>query len=96
MMLSMSSVASMKAPDSLPGVSDDIFIIFRPTKAFLNIRNKKISGRIKSDNVVACRRQTTGARYCIRPMEYTGNRSTKVVHFEPHFEGEEVVLALFV
>ena len=29
-------------------------------------------------------------------MENTGNRSTKVVHFEPRFEGEEVVLALFV
>ena len=62
----------------------------------MNVRNKKISGRVKSDNVVACRRQTTGARHCIRPMEYTGNRSTKVVHFEPHFEEEEVVLALFV
>ena len=26
----------------------------------------------------------------------TGNGSTKVVHFEPRFEGEEVVLAPFV
>ena len=51
---------------------------------------------VKSDNVVACRRQPTGARYCIRPMEYTGNGSTKVVHFEPLFQEEEVVLAPLV
>ena len=42
MMPYVSSVASMKVPYSLPGVSDGIFIIFRPTKAFLNVRNKKI------------------------------------------------------
>ena len=29
-------------------------------------------------------------------MVNTGNGSTKVVHFEPRFEGEEVVLAPFV
>ena len=29
-------------------------------------------------------------------MVNTGNRSTKVVHFEPHFEEEGVVLGLFV
>ena len=66
------------------------------TKAFLNVRNKKFLGRIESNNVVACRRQTTSTRYCIGPMEYTGNGSTKVVHFEPRFEGEGVVLAPFV
>ena len=29
-------------------------------------------------------------------MVNTGNGSTKVVHFEPRFEGEGVVLGLFV
>ena len=29
-------------------------------------------------------------------MVNTGNGSTKVVHFEPRFKGEEVVLAPFV
>ena len=29
-------------------------------------------------------------------MENTGNGSTRVVHFEPRFEGEGVVLGLFV
>ena len=87
MMPSVSFVVSMKAQDTLPVVFYGISIVFRPTKAFFNVRNKKNSGRIKSDDVVACRRQMTGAQYCIVPMEYrlTGIGWAELVHFDRIF-----------
>ena len=62
-MASVASVASMKPPDALPVVCDGIFIIFGPTRAFFNVGNKKNLVRTKSDGVVVCRRQRTGAKY---------------------------------
>ena len=96
MMHSASSVASMKPPETLPAVFDSIAVIFGPPRASFTLGNKNNSGRTKSDNVVACRRQTTGAKYYIGPMEYTGNGSTEVVHFERRFEEEGVLLVSFV
>ena len=77
-------------------VLDGISTVFGPTRACFNVGNKNNIKKTKSGGVVACRKQMTDAKYCIRPMEYTGNGSTEVVHFERRFEGKGVVLALLV
>ena len=75
--------------DGIPG-------IFGHTRAAVTVGNNYNYSRAKSDDAVAADVQMTGAKYCIRPMEYTGNGSMEVVHFERRFEGKGFVLDLLV
>ena len=77
-------------------VYDGIPVIFGHTGAAVTVGNNYIYSRAKSEDAVAADVQMTGAKYYIRPMEYTGNGSTEVVHFERHFAGQGFVLALLV
>ena len=77
-------------------IFDGIPVIFGHTGAAVTVANKYNSTRAKSDDAVGVDVQMTGAKHCIRPMEYTGNGSTELVHFERRFEEEGVVLALLV
>ena len=71
---------------------DGIDLFLRPSRAAFSIWNNKIPGGNKSDDAVVADVQMAGAKYCIRPMAYTGNGSTELVYFELRFEGEESIL----
>ena len=96
MMPSMSSVAFMKPLDALLVVCDGISIIFGLTRASFNVGKKNISSRVQSDDAVAVDGKLSCPKYLNRPMEYTGDGWTEVVHFEQQFEGEIISLVHFV